>query len=72
MILNIAGETYPTGLRKFGAIIGNGVETGCNSVTTPGTILSKNVLVYPGVTVRGFYEPDTIVKLRQTLEKERY
>jgi UDP-N-acetylglucosamine diphosphorylase / glucose-1-phosphate thymidylyltransferase / UDP-N-acetylgalactosamine diphosphorylase / glucosamine-1-phosphate N-acetyltransferase / galactosamine-1-phosphate N-acetyltransferase len=59
------GKTYQTGLRKFGVIFADGVETGCNSVTTPGTLLGKNVLLYPNGTARGYYPPDTIVKIRQ-------
>lgn len=65
MVLNIDNVTYETGLRKFGAIIGDGVETGCNSVTAPGTILAKNVLLYPNGTARGFYPQNTLIKVRQ-------
>lgn len=68
IILNINGKKYKTGLRKFGAIFADGVETGCNSVTTPGTLLSKNVLLYPNTTARGYYPPDSIVKLKQSHE----
>lgn len=58
MKLSIDGEEYKTGLRKFGAILGDNVETGCNSVTSPGTILGKRSLVYPCVNVAGGYYPD--------------
>jgi UDP-N-acetylglucosamine diphosphorylase / glucose-1-phosphate thymidylyltransferase / UDP-N-acetylgalactosamine diphosphorylase / glucosamine-1-phosphate N-acetyltransferase / galactosamine-1-phosphate N-acetyltransferase len=72
VILTIDGKKYETGLRKFGAILADGVETGCNSVTAPGTLLSRNVLLYPNSTARGFYPADTIIKLRQVQEvKER-
>ncbi|MCW3490618.1 LbetaH domain-containing protein [Dethiobacter alkaliphilus] len=60
--VSAAGVSHETGLRKFGAILGDGVETGCNSVTTPGTLLSKNVLLYPNSTARGYYPPQKIVK----------
>ncbi|HOL48684.1 MAG TPA: glucose-1-phosphate thymidylyltransferase, partial [bacterium] len=60
--IKIEDTNYDTGLKKFGAILGDGVETGCNSVTTPGTLLSKNVFVYPNTTVRGYHKPDTIIK----------
>ncbi|OQA92054.1 MAG: Bifunctional protein GlmU [Elusimicrobia bacterium ADurb.Bin231] len=63
--LNINNKKYDTGLRKFGAILADGVETGCNSVTTPGTLLSKNVLLYPNATARGYYAPKKIVKVIQ-------
>ncbi len=66
--LNIGNRTYETGLRKFGAIIGDGVETGCNSVTTPGTLLAKNVILYPNGTARGFYPAGSLVKIKQDQE----
>ncbi len=65
VILNVDNVVYETGLRKFGAIVGDGVETGCNSVTAPGTLLSKNVLLYPNGTARGYYPQDTLIKVRQ-------
>jgi NDP-sugar pyrophosphorylase family protein len=57
-----------TGLRKFGAIIGDHSELGCNSVTSPGTILGKRCVVYPCTNVGGVIPADTIVKNRQTVE----
>jgi acetyltransferase-like isoleucine patch superfamily enzyme len=63
--LRIEDQVYETGLRKFGAVCGDGVELGCNSVTSPGTLLGRNVQVYPNTNARGFYPPDTIVKLLQ-------
>lgn len=63
--LSISGVRYKTGLRKFGAVLGDGVETGCNSVTSPGTLLGKNVLVYPNCTARGHQPAGTIIKLKQ-------
>ena len=65
VVLHIKGERYDTGLRKFGAVLGDRVETGCNSVTVPGTLLGKRVLVYPNCTARGFHPDDTIIKLKQ-------
>ncbi len=46
-------EVISTGLRKFGAILGDDVEMGCNSVTNPGTILAKRSIVCPCVSVMG-------------------
>ncbi|MBN1918307.1 MAG: hypothetical protein JW889_10380 [Verrucomicrobia bacterium] len=57
-----------TGLRKFGAILGDDVELGCNSVTSPGTILGQRCVVYPCTTVGGVIAADTIVKHRQPIE----
>ncbi len=50
-------KKYNTGLKKFGAVLGDEVETGCNSVTNPGTLLGKASLVYPNITVPGGYYP---------------
>ncbi len=68
VVLNIEGQVYETGLRKFGAVLGDGVETGCNSVTAPGTLLGKNVLLYPNGTARGYYPGGKIIKVRQNQE----
>ncbi len=51
-----------TGLKKFGAIIGDFVEVGCNSVLNPGTIIGKNASIYPTSSVRGYIPPDSIYK----------
>ena len=50
------GERIPSGLRKFGAILGEGVALGCNSVTNPGVVLGCNSTVWPNVTVTGVHE----------------
>jgi bifunctional N-acetylglucosamine-1-phosphate-uridyltransferase/glucosamine-1-phosphate-acetyltransferase GlmU-like protein len=61
--LQIKGQRYRTGLRKFGAILGDDVETGCNTVTSPGTLLGKTSLVYPNTSVMGGYYPySSIIK----------
>jgi carbonic anhydrase/acetyltransferase-like protein (isoleucine patch superfamily) len=57
MRLKVEGKVYKTGMRKLGAILGDHVETGCNSVTSPGTLLGKRSLVYPCVNVPGGYYP---------------
>ena len=57
------GETQiPTGRKKFGAILGDGVEVGCNSVLNPGTVLGRGVSVYPTSSVRGCVPPGHIYK----------
>lgn len=55
-------EIIETGLRKFGSIIGDHVEVGCNSVLCPGTIIYPNSIIYPLTRVRGVIGEDTIVK----------
>lgn len=66
--VKIDETVYSTGLRKFGAILGDHAETGCNSVLNPGTLLGPGSLVYANATVSGYVPPETIVKLRQTFE----
>lgn len=68
VVLQVNGTSYETGLRKFGAILADGVETGCNSVTTPGTLLGRDALLYPNGTARGYYPPQTIIKVKQVQE----
>jgi UDP-N-acetylglucosamine diphosphorylase / glucose-1-phosphate thymidylyltransferase / UDP-N-acetylgalactosamine diphosphorylase / glucosamine-1-phosphate N-acetyltransferase / galactosamine-1-phosphate N-acetyltransferase len=56
-------QIYDTGLRKFGAVLGDQTETGCNSVTNPGTLLGPKSLVGPNVTVKaGFYPRRSIIR----------
>jgi len=57
-----------TGLRKFGAAIGDGVSIGCNAVLAPGTLVGKRTVIYHGATVRGVVAAGTVVKLRQEQE----
>lgn len=56
------GESIETGRKKFGAILGDGVEVGCNSVLNPGTVLGRRTSVYPTSCVRGVIPADSIVK----------
>jgi len=52
-------STVKTGLRKLGAILGDYVQTGCNSVTNPGTLLGKKSMVIPNTTVQSGYHPNS-------------
>jgi UDP-N-acetylglucosamine diphosphorylase / glucose-1-phosphate thymidylyltransferase / UDP-N-acetylgalactosamine diphosphorylase / glucosamine-1-phosphate N-acetyltransferase / galactosamine-1-phosphate N-acetyltransferase len=54
-------ERISTGMRKLGAILGDGVETGCNSVTSPGTFIGKGSRVLPCVNMLPGYYPDKTV-----------
>ncbi len=58
------GEAFPTGLRKFGAIVGDKAEVGCQAVLNPGTILGRETVIYPGVVWNGVLAARTIVKHR--------
>ena len=55
-------ERFETGLRKMGAILGNHVEVGCNSVLNPGTVIGPDSRVYPLSSVRGCIPPRHIYK----------
>ena len=56
------GEGIPTGLKKFGAMLGDCVEVGCNSVLNPGTVVGKNSNIYPVSCVRGVVPANSIYK----------
>lgn len=63
------GPRHETGRRKLGAILGDGVKTGCNSVLHPGVVVGRGTQVYPGVQLRaGVYSADSVIKLRQQIE----
>ena len=57
-----------TGLRKFGAVIGDGADVGCNCVLNPGSLIGRRAVLYPNILWRGICPADTIVKLRQQQE----
>lgn len=57
-----------TGLRKFGAVVGDFAEIGCNSVLSPGSIIGRRSLLYPGTQWRGVLGEDKIVRLRQAID----
>ncbi len=59
-----------TGLKKFGAMLGDGVEVGCNSVLNPGTVLGREVNVYPTSSVRGFVPEKHIYKSKDQIVKK--
>ena len=53
VVVKNGGEAIPTGLKKFGAMVGDFVEVGCNSVLNPGTVVGRNSNIYPLSCVRG-------------------
>ncbi len=56
------GEAIETGIKKFGAMLGDHVEVGCNSVMNPGTVIGSNTTVYPLSRVRGYVPANCIFK----------
>lgn len=62
VVVKSGDEEIATGLKKFGAMLGDGAEIGCNSVLNPGTVIGKNSSVYPTSCVRGVIPSDHIYK----------
>lgn len=58
-------EKIETNVKKFGAMLGDYVEVGCNSVLNPGTIIGRHTNVYPTSCVRGFVKENSIVKVKE-------
>jgi NDP-sugar pyrophosphorylase family protein len=54
-----------TGLKKFGAIVGDRSEIGCNAVINPGSVIGRDCIIYPGATFRGVLPSHSILKVRQ-------
>ena len=57
-----------TGLKKFGALLGDRVEVGCNSVLNPGSIVGRDSIIYPGTIWRGVVPANSVVKTQHTSE----
>lgn len=62
VVKNFDGEKIETGLKKFGAILGDNVEVGCNSVLNPGTVVGRCSNIYPVSRVRGVVKANSIFK----------
>mgnify|MGYP002798753781 FL=1 len=62
VIVKTEAGCMETGLKKFGAMIGDNVEVGCNSVLNPGTVIGKNSHIYPLSCVRGVVPANSIYK----------
>ena len=65
--VRLATGSVATGLRKFGAIVGDAAEVGCNAVLNPGTLLGRRALVVPGTVFSGYLPAATIARSRQTV-----
>ncbi len=62
VVVRAGEESFETGLKKFGAMLGDQVEVGCNSVLNPGTVIGRGANVYPTSMVRGFIPANSIYK----------
>lgn len=60
-----------SGRKKFGAMLGDLVEVGCNSVLNPGTVIGSNSNIYPLSSVRGYVPANSIYKSRESIVKKR-
>ncbi len=58
-----------TGLKKFGAVLGDNVEVGCNSVLNPGSVIGRRASIYPTSSVRGVVPEDCIYKAADNVVK---
>jgi NDP-sugar pyrophosphorylase family protein len=66
--VEIDDKPFDTGLRKFGAMMGDRSEVGCNAVLSPGSIIGRESVVYPNVTWRGTLQARMIVKNKAGLD----
>ncbi len=67
VVLKLSTGLVETGLRKFGAILGDKAEVGCNSVLNPGTLLGPRALIAPCTSFGGYLAGNTIARARQTI-----
>lgn len=67
VVIREGEERLPTGRKKVGAILGDYVEVGCNSVLNPGTVIGSHSTVYPTSSVRGTIPPAHIFKDQATI-----
>ena len=66
--VEINGRPHDTGLRKFGALLGDKADIGCNSVLNPGSVIGRGTMMYPLTNWRGVVGPDRIVKNKAAVE----
>ena len=62
-------EKIETGLKKFGSVLGDYVEVGCNSVLNPGTVVGRHSIIYPTSSVRGIIPENSIYKSQENIAK---
>lgn len=71
VVVKSGEDRIETGLKKFGAMLGDHVEVGCNSVLNPGTVIGRNSNVYPTSMVRGCIPANSIYKKRGEIAAKR-
>lgn len=70
VVVKACDESLETGIKKIGAMLGDYVEVGCNSVLNPGTIIGRCSNIYPTSCVRGIVPPESIYKADGTIVKK--
>lgn len=71
VVVKTAQGALPTGRKKVGAMLGDHVEVGCNSVLNPGTVIGRNSSIYPVSCVRGTVPENSIYKDKDHIEAKR-
>lgn len=71
VVVKCDGEAIETDLKKFGAMLGDHVEVGCNSVLNPGTVIGRNTNIYPLSPVRGVIPADSIYKDKEHIVNKK-
>ncbi len=66
--VEVDGVPLDTGLRKFGALLGDGCDIGCNAVLNPGSIIGRGAVVYPCTNWRGILPANMIAKNQSAIE----
>lgn len=66
--VEVEGQPHDTGLAKFGALVGDGAEIGCNAVLNPGSIIGRGAMIYPCVNWRGILPANMIAKNKAQIE----
>ena len=62
VVIRDGEDVYETGIKKFGAMLGDNVEVGCNAVLNPGSVIGRNTNIYPTACVRGVVPENSIHK----------
>jgi hypothetical protein len=71
VLVRFKEDSFSTGLRKLGAIVGDGCQIGCNTVLNPGTVLGRETRCCPNMTLSGVIEEKMFVRQQQTILCER-
>jgi acetyltransferase-like isoleucine patch superfamily enzyme len=66
--VELDGKPFDTGLRKFGALLGDNTDIGCNSVLNPGSIIGRGSVIYPNTNWRGILPANMIAKNKAPVE----